>query len=251
MDNRPRPDSMKEWIQRQNNAQREVPNGGAMGPTTVVGTVQTYSSGLPTVLLDDAVTVLPILSFPGNYIPKTGDVVACTRSKRGWHIIEHLVTALFSDPWTTYTPVWSSDGTAPTIGNGTLHGSYKLLTPNSLAVRINMIVGSTTGGGNGTLYWSLPTGFKSATTDEQYGVAKLYPPGAGGLNFNGLAYLAGGASKLAGLFPVSISDSRTFYMRNADGTNSSGTGYPAISGHYPLESGGNFATQGVFEIAAA
>ncbi|MFG2128297.1 hypothetical protein ACGFNV_10900 [Streptomyces sp. NPDC048751] len=63
--------------------------------------------------------------------------------------------------WTDYTPVWRSEnGTAPTIGNGTLAGSY-VKTGNVVQVRIYLKIGSTTNlaaqDTNGDWSFSLPT----------------------------------------------------------------------------------------------
>ncbi len=59
---------------------------------------------------------------------------------------------------TLYTPVWTTAGTAPSLGNGTLTGGYTQLGQNGLIFfRISLLAGSTTT--FGTLAWSftLPT----------------------------------------------------------------------------------------------
>lgn len=118
MDNLPRLDTMKEWVTRQDRTTADAPRGGAMGPTTVVGTVVAPPIGSKLkigVLLDDGQTVLPIVSVPGDYSPQYGDQVACTRSKLGWHIVQKLSAANMFVPqqsitlqggWTTYDPNW-------------------------------------------------------------------------------------------------------------------------------------------------
>lgn len=57
--------------------------------------------------------------------------------------------------WTAYVPVWTSTGTAPALGNGSLTGRYfqigKLVT-----VWISLVMGSTTTFGSGVYFLSLP-----------------------------------------------------------------------------------------------
>jgi hypothetical protein len=55
----------------------------------------------------------------------------------------------------TYTPVWSSNGTAPVLGNGTLTGKYSTVG-NMVFVTINGVMGSTTTYGTGNYTWTLP-----------------------------------------------------------------------------------------------
>lgn len=55
----------------------------------------------------------------------------------------------------TYTPSWTSSGTAPAIGNGTLVGNYHR-QGKMIDVQIKQTWGSTTTNGTGTWYWSLP-----------------------------------------------------------------------------------------------
>ena len=59
------------------------------------------------------------------------------------------------DAWTSYTPTWSSTGTAPVLGNGTLTGAWvsagKLTT-----FSIKLVMGSTTTYGSGNWTLTLP-----------------------------------------------------------------------------------------------
>lgn len=66
----------------------------------------------------------------------------------------------------TYTPTWSSTGTAPAIGNGTITGTYSLLADGLVVVHINMTLGSTSTVGTGNYRWSLPAigSFANLTT---------------------------------------------------------------------------------------
>lgn len=58
--------------------------------------------------------------------------------------------------WTSYTPIWSTDGaTQPVIGNGSITGAYKQIG-KTVFVRVRLAFGSTTTGGTGAFYFSLP-----------------------------------------------------------------------------------------------
>lgn len=58
-------------------------------------------------------------------------------------------------PWTDYTPVWASTGTAVSLGNGTLTGRYKLVGKKCTAI-FEQVMGSTTTFGSGTYSWTMP-----------------------------------------------------------------------------------------------
>ena len=60
-----------------------------------------------------------------------------------------------SGTWTDYTPTWTSDGTQPGIGNGTLYGKYSVIG-NTCHLSFYLFVGSTTTFGSGTYFFSLP-----------------------------------------------------------------------------------------------
>lgn len=55
----------------------------------------------------------------------------------------------------SYAPVWSSSGTAPVLGNGTLTGTYRKIG-NMVVVNINGTFGTTTTFGTGNYFWTLP-----------------------------------------------------------------------------------------------
>lgn len=57
--------------------------------------------------------------------------------------------------WQSYTPSWTSSGTAPVLGNGILTGYYKDIG-NTRHFRIRLVLGSTTTGGTGVYAFSLP-----------------------------------------------------------------------------------------------
>jgi hypothetical protein len=57
--------------------------------------------------------------------------------------------------WTSYTPVWSSSGSAPGLGNGTLTGAY-VQVGKIVHFRIRLRAGSTTTFGTGSFRFTLP-----------------------------------------------------------------------------------------------
>lgn len=57
--------------------------------------------------------------------------------------------------WETWTPTWSSSGTAPAIGNGTISGRYGRIQ-RLVFGQIAVTMGSTTTFGTGTWYFLLP-----------------------------------------------------------------------------------------------
>lgn len=57
--------------------------------------------------------------------------------------------------WVAYTPVWTATTSPPSIGNGSLVGSWVKIG-STIHVRINLLFGSTTNIGSGTYDFSLP-----------------------------------------------------------------------------------------------
>ena len=57
--------------------------------------------------------------------------------------------------WTSYTPSWTSSGTAPSLGNGTITGRYKQIG-KTVFVFVKLNIGSTSTMGTGDWRFSLP-----------------------------------------------------------------------------------------------
>ena len=66
-----------------------------------------------------------------------------------------LNTATQQSAWTSYTPTWTSTGTAPVLGNGTIVGYYAKVG-RLVTTKIAMEGGSTTTFGSGNYSFSLP-----------------------------------------------------------------------------------------------
>jgi hypothetical protein len=71
------------------------------------------------------------------------------------------LTKLAAEAWSTYTPSWTSSGTAPSLGNGTLTGRYTKIGRLASA-EIVLIFGTTTTPGTGIWNFSLPVGSRTA-----------------------------------------------------------------------------------------
>lgn len=69
------------------------------------------------------------------------------------------VQVLYAAAWVAYnspTLVWSSSGTAPALGNGSLLGRYQRLTTKTLRFQVRLIIGSTSTFGTGYWIFNLP-----------------------------------------------------------------------------------------------
>lgn len=75
-----------------------------------------------------------------------------------------------SDPWTAYTPTWTASSVNPTLGNGTLVGSY--VKAGRLVIGdIRLTIGSTTTVGTGSYSFGLP--FAQTNTHKNIGDAEI------------------------------------------------------------------------------
>jgi hypothetical protein len=64
-------------------------------------------------------------------------------------------TAVIGSSWTTYTPTWTTTGTQPTLGSGSLIGAYSR-NGKTIAVRISLELALNTSGGTGVWNFLLP-----------------------------------------------------------------------------------------------
>jgi len=102
------------------------------------------------------------------------------------------------DTSTTYTPTWTSSGTAPTLGNSTLSGRY--IKMNKLVwVQILFIRGSTATNGTGIYYWSLPSGITARAGLYGFmsqGVARLYDASPATVYIGQASFYGGATDKI-------------------------------------------------------
>ncbi|GLY55176.1 hypothetical protein [Lentzea sp. NBRC 102530] len=73
----------------------------------------------------------------------------------GQPLTASALNAAIGSVWTAYTPVWTCATSNPSIGNGSLAGSYTKVG-KTVTVRINLLVGSTTTFGSGAFRFTLP-----------------------------------------------------------------------------------------------
>ncbi|MFE4701470.1 hypothetical protein ACFRIC_30850 [Streptomyces sp. NPDC056738] len=102
--------------------------------------------------------------------------------------------------WTTYVPTWTSSGTAPALGNGTMVGRYMKIG-RTVICHINMTTGSTSTYGTGNYNWSLP--FTAANA---------------GASIVGTAHLLG-VDRWAGEIVISPNASNCSAFMSSSGTN--------------------------------
>ena len=91
-----------------------------------------------------------------------------------------------------YTPTWSSTGTQPAVGNGSLTGSY--LTVGTLAfVRVALVIGGTSTAGTGLYALGLPVAYVGGANGTGYvqdaGTAEYLGTSRGGITNADLAIM--------------------------------------------------------------
>jgi hypothetical protein len=113
--------------------------------------------------------------------------------------------------WTTYTPTWTTTGTPPSLGNGTLTGRYKALDGTTLAISISLVLGTTTTVGTGQWAFALPAGETSAARLQTMSAAVL---DSGTAYFSATAWVAVSDTKILHLVVADAAGVR----RAEDGT---------------------------------
>lgn len=124
---------------------------------------------------------------------------------RDWLAGERLTAALLDTeirdqitdlmaPGVPYTPAWSSTGTAPALGNGTLVGWYKLIG-KTCTVTLRLTAGSTSTYGTGAYGFSLP--FTASSSADWVGRAFLGDASVGASGYSqGTAFIGASATGL-------------------------------------------------------
>jgi hypothetical protein len=128
--------------------------GGSSGGVTTPGGSTTqiqYNNagafGGVTNLTWDGTTLRATGSFTGSF---TGSLLGTSS-----YATTSSATTAFDGAWTSYTPAWTTDGTQPSIGNGTITGAYKQIG-KTVFVRVKLNAGSSTNFGSGAFQFSLP-----------------------------------------------------------------------------------------------
>lgn len=90
--------------------------------------------------------------------------------------------------WTAYSPSWTSLGTQPSLGNGTLTGAYQKIG-RTVLFKISLTAGGTTTFGTNVYLFSLP--FASADPGlSPHGTACIQDSSAGQFNRHALLWTA-------------------------------------------------------------
>lgn len=119
---------------------------------------------------------IPYPDSGSNYHPHT-DMAALAAA------VDTLIAAA-PGAWANYVPVWSSSGTAPALGNGTISGRWVQIG-KTVHVKVRLVAGSTTTFGTGGYSISLPVA--ASTNVDSVGAAYLNDASAGGGgHYNGI-----------------------------------------------------------------
>lgn len=130
--------------------------------------------------------------------------------------------------WTSYTPTWTGATTNPVLGNGTLDGAYQRAGDGkTVAVRIRLVIGSTTTLGSGLWSFALPSGAAPAQVQALSG---FISNSAGTSRYAISAYLTAGTG--------------VFRMPAADGTS-------GVSNSSPIAwaNGDQLVLNGIYEAS--
>lgn len=103
---------------------------------------------------------------------------------RTWVAAETVTAALMNqhvrdnlkalgDSWVSYTPAWTSTGTAPTIGNGSIVGASITTGPKTIDWYMTITMGSTTTYGTGSYRFSLPVAASTRAAGSTLNIAGL------------------------------------------------------------------------------
>lgn len=105
-----------------------------------------------------------IIGGPLYIDPDGAALLVYDDENEGWQIVGSHGTA---GKWQPYTPSWTSSGTQPNLGNGTLTGQYTLIG-DTCHFNITLTFGSTTSFGTGTHRLSLPQAVHSSFTNTMH-----------------------------------------------------------------------------------
>jgi len=132
---------------------------GAAGSKIFINNMRIGNTGTTTISSDncrlaDCVFAGPvIISGDGNHFD-------C--EVPSWNITDNGTTNQITHPTITYTSSWTSSGTAPSLGNGTLNAYYSR-QGSKIKVTVDFTIGSTSTVGTGAWRFSLPRADYSST----------------------------------------------------------------------------------------
>ena len=107
-----------------------------------------------------APTVNTVIDAKGDLLVGTAsDTVSRLAVGADYSYLQALASAgtgtQWGDAWTSYTPTWTSTGTAPALGNGTLNGSY-IRVGKLCTFKLYFSRGSTSTNGTGNYTFTFP-----------------------------------------------------------------------------------------------
>lgn len=141
----------------------------------------------------------------------------------------------------SYTPAWTSGGSAQPANPTSKVGRYKV-TNGWCDIAIFLTYGASVNGGEGILSLSLPVAASSAIP-EQILRAKTWLPNGG--NFEGVAIVNASATVIGVQFNQSAALATMDWWRGSNGAGSPlGSGVPSVAGQYGVQANGNMAITG-------
>jgi hypothetical protein len=157
-------------------------NRVGVGTSSPSSALHVLAAGTSTAQISSSSTYAELLLVAGDTgdvtwgaysgFPSAGDFTIREIGVDNWLTIAKTTGALSIGSTETYTPTWTTSGTAPAIGNGTITGRY--YTINGLTtVSITVLMGSTTTYGTGDFRFSTPTTGKATTTPCGTGTAYM------------------------------------------------------------------------------
>jgi len=120
-----------------------ISGGGSSGAVTITNSMATAIDAKGDLIAGTGADAFGRLAVSGNTAPLVADSTQSTGLR--WD----------NDAWTSYTPTWTSSGTQPTLGNGTIQGKYKQRGKIVIA-QYYLKLGSTSTAGTGNYYFGLP-----------------------------------------------------------------------------------------------
>lgn len=144
----------------------------------------------------------------------------------------------------TYDPSWQAAGSSPSIGEGTLTGTY-VNSGGVCTFELLLEPATDTNGGTGALSFSLPV----ATATSSAGVGPAFPCWlltGDGRYWTGVATANPGSLEVSPFFPTSSTDAASGQLQNATSGGHGGTGVPLVPSSYPLVSGSQLVIAGSY-----
>ena len=146
------------------------------------------------------------------------------------------------EAWTSFTPTWTTSGSEPSIGNGTLIGYYTLIGKTCF-FKIWLLAGSSTNGGSGAFTFSLPVAAKSGS-GEQHVLCKGYTGGGSPANsYAGLGVIYDGADTVSPFLPTDPDSSVQGNVSNSSPNS------PSMTSGFAFNESGNLFIGGAYETA--